>query len=59
MIDMIIENRSHGNPTLVKMMHIKLKLEGISPDRYTWASEDDPVVIERLINLAKQLKINI
>ncbi len=59
MIDTLIDKRSHGNPALVKMMHIKLKLKGISPDHYTWTSEDDPTVIEKLNNLAKDLGINI
>ena len=59
MIDTLIDKRSHGNPALVKMMHIKLKLKGISPDHYSWTSEDDPVVIEKLNNLAKELGINI
>jgi len=57
MIDTIIEKRSNGNPTIVNTTRVKLRLKGISPDNYTWTSEDDPVVIEKLNNLAKELGI--
>jgi hypothetical protein len=59
MIDTLIDKRSHGNPALVKMMHIKLKLKGVPPDKYTWTSEDDPTVIEKLRRLAEELGVSI
>ena len=34
-------------------------MKGIYPDKYSSASEDDPVIIEKLQNLAKDLNINI
>jgi hypothetical protein len=57
MIDMIIEKRSQGNPTIVNTTRTKLRLKGISPDTYTLSSADDPLVIELLNNLAKEWNI--
>ena len=59
MIDTIIEKRSQGNPTIVNTTRTKLRLKGISLDDYTLSSVDDPVVIEKLTNLAKEWEINI
>lgn len=58
MIDTIIEKRSNGNPTIVNTTRVKLRLKGISPDEYTKTSEDDPVIIEKLNNIAKDFGIS-
>jgi hypothetical protein len=57
MIDTLIESRSHGNPAIVNMMRVKLKFKGISPEKYTWTSEDDPIIIEKLNKLADEFGI--
>ena len=59
MIDTIIEKRSNGNPTIVNTTRTKLRLKGVSPDNYTLTSEDDPVVIEKLNSIAKELGISL
>ena len=59
MIDTIIEKRANGNQTIVNTTRAKLRLKGISPDNYTLTSEDDPVIIEKLNSLAKELGISI
>jgi hypothetical protein len=59
MIDSLIEKRSNGNQIIVNTTRTKLRLKGISPDNYTLTSEDDPVVIEKLNSLAKDLGINL
>lgn len=59
MIDTLIEKRSNGNPTIVNTTRAKLRLKGISLDNYTWSSEDDPVIIEKLNNLAKEWEISL
>lgn len=59
MIDTIIEKRANGNQTIVNTTRTKLRLKGISPDNYTLTSEDDPVIIEKLNSLAKELGISI
>jgi hypothetical protein len=59
MIDTIIEKRANGNQTIVNTTRAKLRLKGISPDNYTLTSEDDPVVIEKLNSLAKELGMSL
>ena len=59
MIDTIIDKRSGGNPAFASSTKVKMLLKGISPDKYTETSQDDPVTIEKLLNLAKELNINI
>jgi len=58
-IDKIVEKRSNGNPTLIHLTKSKIVMKGIIPEKYTNTSEDDPVVIEKLVGLAKELNINI
>ncbi len=48
MIDDIIEKRSKGNPVISGTMKTKMKLKGIDVEKYTAASDDDPVIIGRL-----------
>ena len=59
MSDTIIEKRANGNQTIVNTTRAKLRLKGISHDNYTLTSEDDPVIIEKLNSLAKELGISI
>ncbi|MGB9131332.1 MAG: hypothetical protein WCB90_01805 [Methanosarcina sp.] len=59
MIDTIIDKRSNGNPTIANTTRVKLRLKGISLDAYTSTSADDPVVIEKLSNLAKEFGISL
>jgi hypothetical protein len=58
MIDTIIEKRSNGDPAAIGPLRVKMILKGIYPDKYSSASMDDPVIIEKLDNLAKELGIN-
>lgn len=58
MIDTIIEKRSNGDPAAIGPLRVKMILKGIYPDKYSSASIDDPAVIEKLNNLAKELEIN-
>ena len=57
MIDTIIEKRSGGKQELVGPLRVKMILKGIHPDKYTSVSIDDPVVIEKVSNLAKDFGI--
>ena len=54
-IDSILKERSRGDPILIKTTKTKLMLKGINPDKYTLQSEDDPVIIEKLNKLMKEL----
>jgi hypothetical protein len=57
MIDSIINQRVQGNPMLQKVIKTKLILKGINPGKFTMDSPDDPVVIGKLENLIKDLKL--
>jgi len=59
MIDQIIEKRSKGASFLVGVTRTKLLLKGVNPDKYTFESPDDPVVIEKLRLLSRELGLSI
>ena len=56
LIDSIVEQRGQGNKILEGVVRMKLILKGIDPKNYTDASDDDPVVVSRLIDLMKELQ---
>lgn len=56
-IDRIIQERSHGNPAIAEMTKAKLILKGLNPDKFGTSSPDDPAIIEKLYNIAKQFNI--
>ena len=55
MIDSIIEQRSKGDPLLIKTTKTKLMMKGININRYSFQSEDDPIIIEKLEKLIAEL----
>ncbi len=58
-IDTIIQKRCSGNPALINTTKAKFMLKGINPDKYSAVSPDEPDIIEKLKNLAKELGISI
>lgn len=59
LIDTIIEQRSKGSPFLVSITKAKIAFKGIDPDKFTLTSEDDKVVIDKLLTLAKEMNLTI
>ena len=59
MIDTIIKQRGKGDPMLVSMIKTKLILKGIHPDKYCIDSPDQPVVIQKLEKLARELGVRL
>jgi len=59
LIDKIIDERSKGDELLKEMTKTKMILKGIDPRKYTSESPDDPVVINKLETLAKELNLTI
>ena len=55
MIDTIIQERSKGNPAIAEMTKAKFILKGVNPNKFDSSSADDPVIIEKLLTIAKQL----
>ena len=57
MIETIILERSKGIPTIASTTRTKLRLKGIEPANFTADSPDDPDVINRLREIAKEFNI--
>lgn len=55
LIDKLIEMRTKGDRGLVAPIKIKLIMKGIDPDMYDDASPDNPVVIQRVRSIAKEM----
>jgi hypothetical protein len=55
----IINQRSRGNPLIAKTIRTKLFLKGIDVDRYGPDTPDDPMVLEKVKNLALTLGIHL
>ncbi|MDD2619397.1 MAG: hypothetical protein PHC92_01820 [Syntrophomonadaceae bacterium] len=58
-IDSIVEKRANGNATIANLTKSKIVMKGIIPEKYSSDSPDDPMVIEKLLTLAKELNVNI
>ena len=59
MIDSIVEQRAHGNPTVIATTKTKLLLKGVNPDRFDEGSQDDPAVIARLRVIALDFGVKV
>ena len=57
-IDSIILQRSKGNPAIAETTKAKFILKGINPNKFHNFSPDDPEIMEKVRNIAKQLKVN-
>lgn len=55
LIDQIVEQRSKGNAIVASSTRTKLILKGINPTKYNEHSEDDPVILQKLMEIAKEL----
>lgn len=56
MIDSVIQQRAAGNPMLEKILKTKMILKGVNPNKFTLESDDDPVVLEKLERMLRELK---
>ncbi|HTP64462.1 MAG TPA: hypothetical protein VMJ66_03645 [Geobacteraceae bacterium] len=56
MIDSVIQQRAMGNPMLEKIIKTKMILKGVNPNKYTLESEDDPLVLDKLERMLRELK---
>jgi len=54
-IEAIIVRKGKGDPLIVINIRKKLVFKGINPAKYTCETIDDPVVLRKLIELAKDL----
>jgi hypothetical protein len=56
MIDSLIAVSAENNPALANIIKAKLILNGINPKKFTAEVIDDPLIIEKLEKLAKELR---
>lgn len=59
MIDSIIDQRSKGNDLLRNTTETKLVIKGVNPSKYDSSSPDDPAVIAKLRDIAKELGVSV
>jgi hypothetical protein len=59
LLDAIIAQRSQGNETIALAMKTKLILKGLNPDRFSPTTEDDPVVLMKVRDIARILNVNV
>lgn len=55
LIDRLIELRTKGDRGLVAPVKIKLIMKGVDPDLFDATSADNPMVIQRVITIAKEM----
>lgn len=59
MLNQIIEARSQGDSFLALTTKTKLALKGVNPEKYSCDSEDDPIVINKVRQVAKELGVTL
>ncbi len=59
LIDNLVEQRAQGNPSLESTTRTKLLLKGIDGTKYTASSDDDPAVIEKIRQIAKDMGVHL
>lgn len=55
MIERLIELRTKGDRGLVAPVKIKLIMKGIDPDLFDENSPDNPILIQRIVAIAKEM----
>ncbi len=59
MIQSIITQKSKGNSVIANSVKTKMYLKGIAVDKYTPASPDDPAVIAKVRDIAKEFGVRV
>ena len=59
LISSIINQKAKGDPTMEKLMRIKLLLKGIDANKFSSNSPDDPAVIDKLYRIAADFGIQL
>lgn len=55
LIGRLIELRTRGDAGLVAPMKIKLIMKGVDPDLYASDTPDDPMIVQKVIAIAKEM----
>lgn len=59
MLDQIIESRSQGDSFLALTTKTKLIFKGVNPEKYDCNSEDDPLVMNKVRQIANELGVTL
>lgn len=59
MIQKVITQKSRGNQIIAKSIKTKMILKGIAVDKYTPSSPDDPAVMQKIRDIAKEFGLTI
>jgi hypothetical protein len=59
MIERIIKERAKGNATIEMTTRTKIILKGVNIDQWTALSNDDPTIISKVTQIAKDLGVNL
>ena len=59
MIQKVITEKSKGNSVIANSVKTKMYLKGIAVDKYTALSPDDPAVIAKVREIAKEFGITV
>lgn len=57
MIQSVIAQKSKGNAVIANTVRTKMYLKGIAIDKYTTVSPDDPAVVQKIREVAKEFGI--
>ena len=57
MLQRIITQKSKGNAVIANSIKTKIILKGIAVDKYTPSSPDDPAVIAKVRDIAKEFGV--
>ncbi len=55
LIEQLIALRTKGDRGMVAPLKIKLIMKGVDPDMYNASTPDNPIVIQRVIAIAKEM----
>ena len=59
MLDRIVDERGRGDSVLAPLTKAKLILKGFDPDRFGPNTPDDPAVIARIKQIARELGVSL
>ncbi len=58
-LDEILRQKSGGHPTILLATKTKLILKGLNPDKFAAASPDDPAVLTKALDAAREMGIHL
>lgn len=59
LLDQIITEKAKGDPIMEKLTKTKLLVKGIRVENYTSSSDDDPVVLQKLQQVAQDFGLQL